>query len=372
MNSQQLISRTEEEIRIPHAEYAKKLRPLLPSEAFAPDPSKLVILLINLGIMILGWAIASTLDQWPVFWVGLYLPIALIMGNSIVVLGFTSHILMHGSVIKNKRVMDIMGFFGFALLWMPPTLWKVVHNREHHNKTNSIDDPDRNYLESQPKNWGKWFQNLIVPSAEVNPFFLAVGMATGWFLYCVRHISAVLLFNNKSVDYVPAAITVSPKERRAIALEVAAIAAIHLTILFSLQFDPLKLLLSYFLPIALGYAGVIFYIYTNHMVSPMSSVNDPTFNSLSLRVPKFFDWLHLNFSYHTEHHIFPNINSDYYPQVRELLELHYPGRLNLIDATEAWRLLLQTPRHYRDENTFTDWSGEKSVPCPVIPTSAKN
>lgn len=354
---------------IPHGEYAKKLRPLLPSEAFEPAPGKLVILLINLGIMILGWAIASTLDQWPVFLLWLYLPIALIMGNSIVVLGFGSHMLMHGSIIKNKRVMDIMGFFGFALLWMPTTLWKVVHNREHHNKTNSINDPDRSYLESQPKNWGKWFQNLIVPSAEVHPFWLAVGMATGWILYCVRHISAVLLFNNKSVDYVPAAFTVTPKERRAIALEVVAIAAIHLTILYELQFDPIKLLLSYFLPLAIGYSGVIFYIYTNHMVSPMSSINDPTFNSLSLRVPKFFDWLHLNFSYHTEHHIFPYINSDYYPQVRELLELHYPGRLNLIDVREAWRLLLQTPRHYRDENTLTDWSGEKSVPCPVIPTS---
>ncbi|MCT7969269.1 fatty acid desaturase [Laspinema sp. D1] len=369
MNSQQLMSRSEEELMIPHAEYAKKLRPLLPSEAFAPDPGKLVILSINLGIMILGWAIASTLDRWPVFWVGLYLPIALIMGNSIIVLLFSSHNLMHGSVIKNKRVMYLMGFLGLTLLWMPPTMWKAVHNREHHNKTNSMNDPDRNYLEGQPKNWGKWIQNLFVPSAEVHPLWLAVGMTSAWGVHNFRNITSVLFFNAKSVDYVPAAFTITPKERRAIAWELVAIAAIHLTIMFSLHFDPIKLLLSYFLPIAIGYAGVMFYIYTNHMVSPMSSVNDPTFNSLSIRVPKFFDWLHLNFSYHTEHHIFPNINSDYYPRVRELLELHYPGRLKLIDGTEAWRLLLQTPRHYKDENTFTDWSGEKSVPCPVIPTS---
>ena len=36
------------------AEYAKKLRPLLPPEAFLPDINKLWILLINLVIMILG------------------------------------------------------------------------------------------------------------------------------------------------------------------------------------------------------------------------------------------------------------------------------------------------------------------------------
>ncbi len=357
---------------IPHAEYAKKLRPLLPSEAFEPDRGKLVILLINLGIMILGWAIASTLDRWPVFLLWLYLPIALVMGNSIVVLLFSSHNLMHGSVIKNKRLQFIMGFLGLTIGWMPPTMWKAVHNREHHNKTNSMNDPDRNYLQDQPNTWGKWFQNLFVPSAEVNPFWLFVGMINAWGFHNFRNITSVLFFNNKSVDYVPAAFTISGKERRAIAGEMLAMSALHLTVLFALQFDPIKLLLGYFLPIGIGYAGTMFYIYTNHMVSPMSSVNDPTFNSLSLRVPKFFDWLHLNFSYHTEHHIFPHINSDYYPQVRELLELHYPGRLKLVDATEAWRLLLQTPRHYRDANTFTDWSGEKSVPCPLADTSPKN
>ena len=47
---------------IPQAQYAKTLRPLLPEEAFTPDPSKLVILFINLAILILGWAIASHLN----------------------------------------------------------------------------------------------------------------------------------------------------------------------------------------------------------------------------------------------------------------------------------------------------------------------
>lgn len=356
---------------IPHAEYAKKLRPLLPAEAFAPDPSKLVLLSINLVALMLGWAIASTLDRWPVSLLWLYLPIALVMGNSIIVLLFSSHNLMHGSVIKNKRLISIMSFLGLTLLWMPPTMWKAVHNREHHNKTNSMADPDRNYLDDQPKTWGKWIQNLFVPSAEVNPFWLAVGMTSAWGVHNFRNITSVLFFNDKSVDYVPAAFTISRKERRAIAIELLGISAIHLSILFFLQFHPLKLLFSYFLPIGIGYAGVMFYIYTNHMVSPMTTINDPTINSLSIRVPKIFDWLHLNFSYHTEHHIFPHINSDYYPLVRELLELHYPGRLKLINATEAWRLLLQTPRHYKDENTFTDWSGKKSIPCPVIPNSPK-
>ena len=133
----------------------------------------------------------------------------------------------------------------------------------------------------------------------------------------------------------------------------------------AIGFHPVKLLLGYFLPIWIGCAGVMFYIYTNHMLCRMTSVNDVLINSISLRVPKLFDILHFNFSYHTEHHIFPGLNSDYYPKVQALLKKHYPDRYNLLDAGEAWRLLMTTSRHYQDENTFTNWTGDKSATCPL-------
>lgn len=353
----------EDKSLITQTEYAKKLRYLLPAEAFEPDRSKLGILVINLAILILGWAIASRLDSWNLYFLWLYLPLAVVMGNSVIVLLFSSHDLMHGSAIRNSRLVRVISLLGLTMLWMPPTLWKAVHNRVHHNKTNSLDDPDRNYLYEQPNTWGKWIQDLFVPSAEVNPVWLTVGMATAWGVHTFRNLTSVLLFNRKSVNYVPAAFTVSAKERRAIVGEFLVVLMIHLSILTYLQFDPIKLLLSYFLPIGIGYAGVMFYIYTNHMICPMTSVNDPLFSSVSIRVPKLVDKLHLNFSYHTEHHIFPGINSDYYPIVQELLKIHYPERMNLLNAGDAWHLLLQTPRHYKNEKTFTDRVGKKSVPC---------
>ena len=346
--------------------YAKKLRPLLPSDAFEPDPSKLTILLINLGILLLGWGIADYLDRWPVYLLWLYLPFAAIMGNSIIVLLFSSHDLMHGSVQKKSRLTYPIAFLGLSMLLMPPTQWKSLHNLVHHNTTNSLADPDRNYLYQQPDTWGKWIQNLFVPSVEVNPLWLTVGMAGSWLVHNFRNVSSVLLFNDKSVDYVPAAFTVSPKDRSTIALECLGILGIHLSVLFYLDFNPIKVTLAYILPIALGHAGAMFYIYTNHMGCRMTSINDPLINSASLRVPKIFDLLHLNFSYHTEHHIFPSLNSNYYPMVQELLQIHYPDRMNLIDAGEAWRLLRETPRHYKDEVTFTDSSGEMSVNCSIL------
>jgi fatty acid desaturase len=346
--------------------YAKKLRPLLPSDAFEPDPSKLGILLINLGILLLGWGIADNLDRWSVYLLWLYLPLAAIMGNSIIVLLFSSHDLMHGSVQKKSRLTYPIAFLGLSMLLMPPTQWKSLHNLVHHNNTNSLADPDRNYLYQQPDTWGKWIQNLFVPSVEVNPLWLIVGMAGSWAVHNFRNLSSVLLFNDKSVDYVPAAFTVSPKDRLKIALECLGILGIHLGVLFYLEFHPIKVALAYILPIAIGHAGAMFYIYTNHMGCRMTSINDPLINSASLRVPKIFDLLHFNFSHHTEHHIFPSINSNYYPMVQELLQIHYPAQMNLIDAGEAWRLLMETPRHYQDQVTFTDSSGTMAVNCSIV------
>jgi fatty acid desaturase len=353
------------ETLIPHAEYVKKLQSLLPDEAFLPDVSKIWILVINLAILGLGWAIAAHLDQWQLHWLWLYLPLSVVMGNSVIVLLFSCHDLMHGSALRHSWLFRLLSLLALSILWMPPTLWRAVHNREHHRNTNSALDPDRNYLYQQPKTWGKWIQDCFVPSMEVNPFWLTVGMAHAWGVHTFRNITSVLLFNTGLVRYVPAAFKVSRRERWAIATELALISIVHLGILSCLQFDPIKLILSYFLPLWIGYAGVMFYIYTNHMLSPMTAINDPLINSVSLRVPKLIDLLHFNFSYHTEHHIFPGMNSDYYPQVQALLLLHYPERFHLLPFRCAWQIMLDTPRHYQDEKTFTTWSGEQSMPCPL-------
>ncbi|MCT0248158.1 fatty acid desaturase [Synechococcus sp. CS-205] len=347
------------------ADYAASLRPLLPPEAFLPDRSKIWILLINLAILVLGWTMARHLDQWSWQWMWLYLPFALVMGNSVIALLFSTHDLMHNSAIRNPRVKQALTLAGLALLWMPPTMWKAVHNREHHRKTNSFQDPDRNYLHSQPFSWGKWIQNLFVPSSEVNPILLAVGMTQAWGIHVFRNLTSVLIFVDGTAQYTQASFKVSTKERRKIFWELLAIAALHLGIIAYIGVKPAGLILGYFLPIWIGYAGVIFYIYTNHMMSSLTPVNDPLANSLSLRVPALIDALHFNFSYHTEHHVFPGMNSDYYPVLQGLLQSLYPDRHNLMDATEAWRTMLRTPRHYLNDNVFTDWNGEKMVECPL-------
>ena len=364
MYSEKLIDTVDTQVLIPQSEYVKKLKPLLPPEAFKPDNRKLLILFFHLGVLIFGWGIAAQLEQWPMYLLGFYLPLALMMGNSITTLLFVTHELMHGGVIKKSRLSYFISFLGWVMLLMPPTQWKTLHNLVHHNTTNSLEDPDRNYLQEQPETCGKRIHKFLLTSVEINPVLFAIGMPCSWAIHNFRNLSSVLFFNSKSVNYVPAAFTFSKTDRLIIAFECLAILTIHLSLLAYLEFDPLKITLAYLIPIAVGHAGAMFYIETNHLLCRMTSVNDPLINTVSLRVPKIFDWLHLNFSYHTEHHIFPSLNSDYYPLVQELIEIHYPGRMNLVSAGEAWRLLLGTPRYYKDELTLTDYSGEISVSCP--------
>lgn len=356
---------------IPQSIYAKKLRPMLPAEAFQPDWSKLVVLFINIAILLLGWGIASYLDQWPRYLLWLYLPCSVVMANCVIILAFIGHDLMHGSVVRKSRWVYIVTLFSQSILWISPTLWKNIHNRVHHTKTNSLADPDRNYLYQQPKAIGKRIQNSLVPSSTVTIPGLILGMLTAWGVYGFRHLVAILFFGDKDCPHVAAQFSVKPKEKRAIAAEFLLMVLLHLCLLVYLQFDPIKLILAYFLPIGLGYAGMIFYIYTNHMFCRMTEINDPLVNSVSIKVPKFIDLIHCNFSYHAEHHIFPGLNSDYYPLVRECLAELYPERMGyVITAKEAWRLLLTTPRYYLTETLFTDWTGTEQSPCPSFVSTA--
>lgn len=345
---------------------ARELRPLLPAEAFKPDRNQLPLSAINGAILLLGWQMADRLDQWPTLWLPLWLPLALIMGNSVFVLGLSMHDLMHGSTVRGQERRRLVALLGFSMSWMTPSLWQAVHNREHHQHTNGSTDPDRAYLEAQPSSWGKRLFQLIAPSLEVSPLGLALGMSSAWALHHFRTTCSVLLFNTGATCFGPAPLRVSERERRRIALELVAVIGLHAAVVTWLDAQPLKLLLGYFLPLWCAYAMAMAYIYTNHMLSPLREDNDPLLTSVSLKLPAFLDCLHGNFSHHSEHHVFPGLNGRYLPLVRQLLQQRHPHRYRLLSGTHAWRLLLSTPRFYRDAGTLADWNGTRTMAVPML------
>lgn len=345
---------------------ARSLRPWLPPQAFDTDPSRLALVLINLGILGLGWTMATSLPRWPLAALPLFLPFSLLMGNAVIVLLFATHDLLHGRAQGWNAGRRWLALLSLALLWMPPSLWRAVHNREHHGHTNTLRDPDRSYLERQPASWGKWIQHRFTPSDEIGAVGLVLGLASAWGVHNLRTLASVLLVPNGSADFPPAAFRVSAADRRRIAWELLAIIGLHAAVIAWLGLHPSSLLLGYFLPIWLGYAGAMAYIFTNHLLAPLGESNDPLRNSLSLQLPGWLDLLHLNFSHHTEHHIFPGLNSSHYPAVRRLLQQHHGDRYQLLSGREAWRLLLATPRHYRSDSIVCSADGQRAMVLPPL------
>lgn len=349
----------------PGQSVARSLRPLLPPEAFQTSGQGLLLMAINALILLLGWSMAARLHLWPRPWLLAWLPLALLMGNSVFVLGLLAHDLMHGPWPRARWLRRSLALAAFSISWMTPTLWHAVHNREHHGHTNGLGDPDRAYLESQPNSWGKLLFHAIAPSSQSHPLLLALGMTSAWPLHHFRTTCGVLLAPAGDSRFAPASFRVSRAERRAIALELLLVVGLHAVLIGAIGLRPLPLLLGYFLPLWLGYAMAMAYIYTNHMLSPLGEVNDPLESSLSLRVPAWLDLLHLNFSHHSEHHVFPSLNSSYYPLLRQLLLRRYPEHFRLLGAKQAWRLLLSTPRLYRDPGCLTSLNGRVTTPVPL-------
>jgi fatty acid desaturase len=85
------------------------------------------------------------------------------------------------------------------------------------------------------------------------------------------------------------------------------------------------------------------YFFASHSLRPLRDDGDVLECSTSIVLPELVDRLHVNQSYHTEHHLFPNMNPDYYPLVRRLIEKHFPESYHRIPASAAWAQIWKLP-----------------------------
>jgi fatty acid desaturase len=74
-------------------------------------------------------------------------------------------------------------------------------------------------------------------------------------------------------------------------------------------------------------------------LNPLGNEQDPLAATTSVIVPELFNRIHFNFSYHTEHHLFPTVNSEYYPLVSKLLQEKFGPHYNRLAISEAWSRL---------------------------------
>src|SRR5262249_12757835 len=108
--------------------YARAVRRHLPAAAFQRTPARLLSLPLHWGI-ILAPATCVGRGAPPGY---LAVGAALLAGHSWGCLGFLAHEALHHALVKRRSAEKLIGYAGFGLYCLSPTLWSVWYNQAHH------------------------------------------------------------------------------------------------------------------------------------------------------------------------------------------------------------------------------------------------
>ena len=284
---------------------------------------------MHFGIILAGFVAFrfSPTAWWPL--------ISLVIACSTSGLPFLGHNLSHRTIVTNRYLLYPTELVLWSLLFVPVTLWRRLHNA-HHVHLNSDGDPDRAFLTSDRGLWPIVTTILLYPNrfTRYNPLCLLFFVA-----YPIRHLIAAL-FSLSSSSFVAANPITSPRDKVTILLEILFMVAFQGVIAY---FTSGAYIWATVMPVLAASAVSSWYFFTNHRLQKFHDSDDVVASTTSVAVPGFCDVLHSNFSYHTEHHLFPAMNSKYYPMVSKLLQAHFPDRYHRVSMGAAWSALWRIP-----------------------------
>lgn len=313
--------------------YAKDLRRYIPKNYFKPVPRRILWLPFHYLLIFLFIFCVLKINNTL-----LNILFSVLAGHSMGCLFFVGHELVHGAVLKNKTMIYWFAAFCFLPWGLHPAAWTNAHNRMHHQHTQSTTkDPDC---------WGKgkYRHNKIV--RRLHDFLPGSGSVKSYtFLFW--------FFTFYSIYINWFARHIFKKDRQQLVSKLFFITVHTIWIFTAAAFHKWGFFFFFLIPAAVANFVVMSYIATNHFLNPLTEdTNDPLINSLSVSTGKFWNFWHLNFSYHTEHHIFPYMSPEYAPFVSRLLCEKYPDKYNRMSHLRALRLLYSKPKFYADELTL--------------------
>lgn len=316
----------------------RRIRTELPDDTFAPRPWR-ALWFVPLTLVAVG-SIATIIVARPPWYLALLL--GLVAGQCFASMGFLGHEALHGSIVGPGPLQTFLGYLGFSAMLVSPTLWRTWHNQVHHGKTNQGNsDPDGfGTLERYQKAPSTRFVARLAPGSRhwSSAFFFAY-----WFMF---HGQIVLWIQGRYMR------SFARLNRRRCAIDSAVMLAAWITV--AVLAGPFLAIFAVVVPIVVTNAIVMSYIATNHFMRPLTEVNDPLDNSMSVTTLAPIDRLHFNFSHHVEHHLFPKMSGANAPRVRRWLQANEAKRYVSPPHWLAFANLYRTPRVYLDANTLCD------------------
>ncbi len=296
-------------------------------------PILLVFGAIHLSVIVAAFALYNEYNN-------LYLLViaSLIIGHSIYSLGNFGHHLSHRAVIKNRSITYLFELIFWPFAFTSPTIWNKTHTKLHHSYTNGEKDTFRYYSESEMNESRKFIHRYMTPSSKniKAPIFLLTYLVY-FFHYTVEALLGRFGKHSSLVSYLP---SYSNVERMKILME-SLLSITYYTVLYHFFEIPLlDFILIIVIAMCFGSSISSFYLFTQHSLYPLSNENNSLHNSTSLVLPKWIDFLHLNSSWHIEHHLFPAMSPIYYPKVGSMLSKKYGSLYDRRGWLTVWRCVL--------------------------------
>jgi fatty acid desaturase len=316
--------------------YRQAIQKNLSADVFLPNKMRLVPFFSYIALVAAAMALVVMVNPaWPI-----KLLCGILIGFSNGILGLLTHEIAHGSVVKNKYLKFVLAFFGMLPFLITPTFWKYSHNRLHHGKTQKlIDDPDA-FPTLRIFKHSRFLQRVF-------PYTPGSGHKRSYAYFCFwltfNYMVAQLYFRSRNRIY-------DSLNHRAVKLELAGQVAIFVTLLAIT--GPSAWLWVFAIPFLIQNYTVMSYIATNHNLSPLTSENNPLENSLTVTNHPILERLHINFGYHVEHHLFPNVNPKHAKLIHHELKTQFPREYKFMPKSQALRMLYSTSRIYKNSSTL--------------------
>lgn len=317
---------------IPHAEYVKAIRPHLPEHVFLRNPWKLVGIAGHLVLIaICIWLFRSAESLWSLAL------LSVVIGHSGACLGFYAHDLSHKTILPGGLLLRVLETLVWTVVAVPATVWRRVHNHTHHHETNTSHDPDRWFLVSEKSPASCAYTQVFYPNRDGVKFNPLVGLH--FIAYVIRNTLAAIGADGSKPALVPVKPKYKPRQKLAVILESVLILVYQAIVFWAVGGSWGKYIWASPVAYAVTSAVVMAYIFTNHSLNELCEHTDPVAGSTSVEVLSWLNMLHVNFSYHTEHHLFPGMDSSQYPKVAKVLRAQFPDRYNRLRMGEAWHRL---------------------------------
>lgn len=328
-----------------HRDY-RDFKKNLPRGMFKPYRQRLIFLFTTQALAI---AAIATIALLGLPWY-LNLSLSLVIGYCWAVGGLIGHELLHGSIVRNKKLQDFLGFFCFLPFFISPTFWRHWHNNLHHSYTQKvIMDPDAypTYRVYKQSRFVQWMYKYTPGSGHKRSYLYFFF----WFSFNAQVAQYYFRFRNRIFDKV---------DHSRVNIELALILLVHTSALILV--GPQNWVWACLIPFFIQNYIPFSYISTNHNLSPLTSENDPLKNSLTVTNHPILEFLHVNFGYHVEHHLLPTVSGVHLKKVHSMLTEEFPEKYHCMPKWKAMGALYKTARIYKTNKTLMNPLNGKTFP----------